>query len=334
MKKPGVVLAGLLLTPAGLWARPVDLSPPIHRFESVSPEGYLLIWREIASINFGNGLEIPLRIGFFSKEGVVSPYLGKVMNELTVSFQVPKDQHAIGEPVVIVCELINRSPSEVPVELGWGGIANFTFRSPAKDTTIHRRSPVLPAFTVEDENKVIKGRSTLKHRLILDEWISFTKAGSYDVEWAFKRGGVTLSGWFEVRVSQTDAEILRARVRTLVDQMLKAYLGAIEPPRQWARELPSELEPPSVDLEEFFFLDRALSFVHSPEAIAELKRGAKSCPHGNYEVVKAFRRIGGEQALRALEELSMSDIEPLRVLAAAELELMKLGSIDDLQYFD
>ena len=77
MKVPGFLLAGLLLTPSGTWAGPVDLSPPSHQFESVSPEGCLLIWREIASVDFGKGLVLPLRIGFFSKDGIVSPYLGK-----------------------------------------------------------------------------------------------------------------------------------------------------------------------------------------------------------------------------------------------------------------
>jgi len=62
MNARGILLGSLLLMPAGLWGRPVGLSPPIYRFESVSPEGYLLIWREIASIDFGGGLDFPLRV--------------------------------------------------------------------------------------------------------------------------------------------------------------------------------------------------------------------------------------------------------------------------------
>ena len=77
MKTWAIVLSSLLLTSAGLWGRPVDLSPAIQQFELVTSEGHLLVWREVVAVDFGNGLVLPLRMGFLSKEGVVSPHLGK-----------------------------------------------------------------------------------------------------------------------------------------------------------------------------------------------------------------------------------------------------------------
>jgi len=76
MKSRRVLLAGLLLTPLGLWARPVDLSPPSEQFGFANPEGYLEIWREVDELDFGGGLKFPLRFGFSSCDRPPSKYLG------------------------------------------------------------------------------------------------------------------------------------------------------------------------------------------------------------------------------------------------------------------
>ena len=71
-------LLGVFITfPSVLLARPVDLSIPLHQFESVTWAGHLEVWREVATVDFGRGLVLPLRVGFTSQPHHASPHLGK-----------------------------------------------------------------------------------------------------------------------------------------------------------------------------------------------------------------------------------------------------------------
>jgi YD repeat-containing protein len=58
------------------WARPVDLSPPGNGLGSASPEGYVSFYIDVATADFGNGLQLPLRVDFNSGSKSVSPYVG------------------------------------------------------------------------------------------------------------------------------------------------------------------------------------------------------------------------------------------------------------------
>jgi len=69
-----ILLAGLL--PHAVMARPVDLSPPGDRANPASPEGYLALYRDLATVDFGNGVQLPLRLDFSSERKGTSPYVG------------------------------------------------------------------------------------------------------------------------------------------------------------------------------------------------------------------------------------------------------------------
>lgn len=58
------------------WGRPVDLSPPGNGLGSASSEGSVSFYIDLATLDFKNGLQLPLRIDFNSASQNVSPYVG------------------------------------------------------------------------------------------------------------------------------------------------------------------------------------------------------------------------------------------------------------------
>jgi hypothetical protein len=63
----------LPLSACGLWS-----SPPTNHFDGADEHGYVEYWEKVANVNFGDGLTLPMEIGFRShyENGAPSPYLG------------------------------------------------------------------------------------------------------------------------------------------------------------------------------------------------------------------------------------------------------------------
>jgi YD repeat-containing protein len=73
-----VAYVGLTLSLAlSAQAAPVDLSAPQNTLGAADMFGHLRILRELDNVDFGGGVELPLRVEFNSSEQTSSPYLGE-----------------------------------------------------------------------------------------------------------------------------------------------------------------------------------------------------------------------------------------------------------------
>ncbi len=73
-----VWLAVAAASPFRLSACGLDWSPPTNHFDGVDEQGYVEYWEKVADVDFGDGLKLPMEIGFRShyENGAPSPYLG------------------------------------------------------------------------------------------------------------------------------------------------------------------------------------------------------------------------------------------------------------------
>jgi hypothetical protein len=77
MKRMLITLAFAALVISGVSANPVDLSAPSNQLGASDLYGNVKVWRELGDVDFGKGVELPLRAEFSSGDQGSSPYLGK-----------------------------------------------------------------------------------------------------------------------------------------------------------------------------------------------------------------------------------------------------------------
>jgi len=77
MKKSLPVLGVLSLLMPGVFAAPVDLSPPPNTLGAADSYGYLQLIREIGTLKFSDNFNLPVRAILASNRQMASPYLGE-----------------------------------------------------------------------------------------------------------------------------------------------------------------------------------------------------------------------------------------------------------------
>jgi hypothetical protein len=216
----------------------------------------------------------------------------------------------LGEPLILLARLRNRSPEPITADFGLDDQTLFTFRQTKPDGSTVTVQPRPPrnglAFLSQHQ---IARRSTYPAALVLDEWLTFTQLGRHQIDVEFRgavtrlRGGqvaVNRAVSLSVEVKQRNAGRLRRRCEQWLEQ------AGHQRPGGEARAA-----------------EVALSNVIDPVAIPYLEKAIERSNESLF--FGTLIKIGGPEVLAVLERLAKSTNQVTAAQARSVLALIREG---------
>jgi hypothetical protein len=223
----------------------------------------------------------------------------KELNGCGVVFKTTKPSFLLGEPVILMCEVENRTEGTMDLDFGADWVDAFDFELAIPHAEAILRDPHLQSGR---SGKVrVEIRETCHLPIVLDRFLALNRAGSYNLKCTFRMGEQSVICPLTLKIDPEDGAKLRTALAAMIDVALKDKRK---------------------DMEEYYVIKTALPYVHSRAAIPELLRAAQM---GLEDAVEALRRIGGSEATAALEQLTKSQNEEIAARAKSQLALMKMA---------
>ena len=233
----------------------------------------------------------------FAQKPPVAPLQAKVPTSasgIEFSLAPTPGGYVLGEPIIMVFRARNTSAGTVNIDMGFdrkGGLS-FTITDPerrtAHDLQLPKRGGLSRMSVVS-----IPASQTYEQQFVLDEWASFSIPGQYDVAWQGRLVptkaqpmGAEVGSMVNIVIHPRNEVYLKQLCRTLTDRVLRGKSAAER-------------------LDAAF----ALGYVRDPIAIPYIVEAYKgyASPYGRL-ALPGLRRIGTEEAVKALKELSGSDV--------------------------
>lgn len=232
---------------------------------------------------------------------VLSALETKELNGCFVTFKTTKPSFILGEPVILMCEVENRTGVAVDVDFGpgWADAFNFELAVP-NPTAISRNAHHKQGMSRSGKVRLEAGESC-HQPIVLDRFLTLNQAGNYSLKCTFRMGEQSIICPLTLKIDPEDGAKLRATLAAMIDVALADK---------------------KKDMEEYYVIKTALAYVHSPAAVPELLRAAQL---GLEAALEGLRRTGGAEATQALEQLMRSDNKEIAIKAKGELSLMKMA---------
>ncbi len=247
-----------------------------------------------------------------------------------VIFSPSKEAFLLGEPVIIDCKIINQTNKDIALILGEHMPAfEFNYITKSASVTV-KLINVCPLSQIA----TIKPKTEFNYPIVLDQWLTFTTNGQYEVKCSLRTGAKmhndklgNSKNALQYHI-KSEEQLLTRTVRIIIKD------GDPHELKSLVKLMTKQIKDSTgIDSSQEEFWGKAMSYFHSTDVIPELKAAA-STTYLTPEIIKAFRRIGGPEAKQALQELSKSDNDDLASVAKAELYMMEKGSKEEFQIFD
>ena len=224
-----------------------------------------------------------------------------------VVFKAQGKSFLLGQPVILECEIRDLRPEAVTIDLGADRLTAFTFSAIQTNGVVDKGPPPIGGI-VALGMITIKTNEPYRQQIILDQLLISESIGVHEIDCGLKLRNTTVGNRVSIEITPAN------------DEQLRAYIQSMEKRIEGTRYK-----------DESLFLERALSFVHSAAVVPDLKKVVEAqAKLGLYEVLKAFRRIGGPSARQALLDLTKSQNQELAVKAGLELKLLDAGITRDI----
>lgn len=211
---------------------------------------------------------------------------------------------SLHEPVVARVVLMNSTVVSVPVDFGADFVEEFRITVRGPDGQRRAVPPLRRVGLAPGGEVTIAGNSNYATRLVLNEWCQFDIPGEYTLELSLP--GVSDVGIIRVTILPRDAQRLGSVYEKLAQEALDAQ---------------------SFDDARIYAV--ALSFAFAPEAAPHLRRIAETRDGLASVALRGLERIGDRSAVTALEILSHSPNNELKLMARGSLGMIRISTKDD-----
>jgi hypothetical protein len=228
--------------------------------------------------------------------------------EITVSYLVPSTAITLHEPIVWRFQVHNASPVPVQLDLGKNRNENFivSYTGPQGESAQARLQK--GGFGVAGMVSVAPG-TTYQQDILLNQWVSFTQPGKYQIEIRLLTPPTTTqeTSTVEARAFRTTIEILPPDSKHL-REVCDALAQRVQDARSYQKAADAAL---------------ALSFVRDPVAVPYLQRVLYAKQLVEPTAIEGLEQIGNEDAARVLVDALNRVPSDVALIVRAALERME-----------
>jgi hypothetical protein len=231
---------------------------------------------------------------------------------LVISFKPHKPEYTLNEPVFVDLFVTNQLREDVRLDLGPEHL-QFIVTSPGETRKVLTRPPVEGIRPIS--RVTLKPGQVDRRRILLNEWYSFDRSGTYTFEVKLAGPAETANG-ASILVPASGGVTLRilprdpARLKAVCEELAKTAIGTSDVATATEAAL-------------------ALSYVRDPIAVPFLERVLKEAKLVGYHALTGLARIANSEAVRALIAATREGDAELRSQAVYALSQAKANVKDE-----